>query len=276
MHNHRPIENQTRNCCRPLRRLRLPLPWTQACQPFWLAFKVFQTLSPSPEEEGSNSSSDFQSDDDYAWIPWFCSLRGNEFFCEVEDSYVQDSFNLTGLNQTIPYYEYALDMVLDIEPTEVLMDDQQELVENDAENLFGLIHARYILTERGLQSMLDKYRQCHFGRCPRVLCVGQPTLPVGVSDAINQESVKLYCPKCEDIYHSKSSRHEHIDGAYFGTTFAHLFFLSFPEFKGRTSKEKYVPRVFGFRVNKSAYKRSLEARKQQKKEQPAAIEQAVQ
>jgi casein kinase II subunit beta len=121
--------------------------------------------------------------------------------------------------------------------------------------------------------MLDKYRQCRFGRCPRVLCRGQPTLPVGVSDTTNQESVKLYCPKCEDIYNSKSSRHDHIDGAYFGTTFALLFFLSFPELKVKRSSEKYVPRVFGFRVNKSAYKRSLDARKQQKKKEQPAIEQ---
>lgn len=221
--------------------------------------------SSLPEEEGSNSSSDFQSDDDYAWIPWFCSLKGNEFFCEVDDNYAQDGFNLTGLSQQIPYYDYALDMILDIEPKEILSDDQQEMVENDAENLFGLIHARYILTDRGLHAMLEKYMQCHFGRCPRVLCRGQATLPVGVSDTTNQESVKLYCPKCEDIYNSKSSRHEHIDGAYFGTTFAHLFFLSFPELKVKKSVEKYVPRVFGFRVNKSAYKRSLEARKKQQK-----------
>jgi casein kinase II subunit beta len=209
----------------------------------------------------SNSSSDFQSDEDYAWIPWFISLKGNEFFCEVDDAFVQDGFNLTGLNSQIPYYDYALDMILDIESTELLSDDQQEMVENDAENLFGLIHARYILTNRGLHAMLEKYRQAHFGRCPRVLCNGQAVLPVGVSDTTNQESVKIYCPKCEDIYQSKSSRHEHIDGAYFGTTFAHLFFLTFPELKASKPVERYIPRVFGFRINAQAYKKSIEARR---------------
>lgn len=35
--------------------------------------------------ELSNSSSEFVSDEDYAWIPWFTSLKGNEFFTEVDD-----------------------------------------------------------------------------------------------------------------------------------------------------------------------------------------------
>lgn len=214
--------------------------------------------------EDSNSSSDFQSDstdDDYAWIPWFCSLKGNEFFCEVDANYIQDGFNLTGLETQVPYYDYALDMVLDIEANEILTDDQQEMVENDAENLFGLVHARYILTHQGLHAMLEKYRQCDFGRCPRVMCRGQACLPVGVSDSVNEECVKLYCPRCEEIYESKSSRHEHIDGAYFGTTFPHLFFLTFPELKVAKSEDKYVPRVFGYRINKDAHKKALEARK---------------
>lgn len=214
--------------------------------------------------DDTNSSSDFQSDstdDDYAWIPWFCSLKGNEFFCEVDTNYIQDGFNLTGLDGQVPNYDYALDMVLDIEPNDLLSDDQQELVENDAENLFGLIHARFILTHQGLHSMLEKYRNNAFGRCPRVLCSGQSCLPVGVSDTPNQESVKLYCPRCEEIYESKSSRHEHIDGAYFGTTFPHLFFLTFPELKVAKSEEKYIPRVFGYRIHKDAYKKALEARK---------------
>ena len=103
------------------------------------------------EDDGSDS---YGSEDDYAWIPWFCALKGNEFFCEVDEEFAQDAFNLTGLEQLVPYFDQALDMILDVELADVMNEETQEVIENDAENLFGLIHARYIITSRGLQAMV--------------------------------------------------------------------------------------------------------------------------
>jgi casein kinase II subunit beta len=85
----------------------------------------------------------------------------------------------------------------------------------------------FVLTDTS-QLQLEKYKRGDFGRCPRVLCQSQPLLPVGLTDAPYEKSVKLFCGRCEDIYSPKSSRHGSIDGAYFGTSFPHLLFLVYP------------------------------------------------
>ncbi|KAG0498642.1 hypothetical protein HPP92_003333 [Vanilla planifolia] len=154
-------------------------------------------------EESDVSGSD---GDDTSWITWFCNLRGNEFSCEIDDEYIQDDFNLCGLSSQVPYYDYALDLILDVESShgDILTEEQNELVESAAEMLYGLIHARYVLTSKGMAAMLEKYKNYDFGRCPRVYCCGQPCLPVGQSDISRSSTVKIFCPKCEDIYYPRS------------------------------------------------------------------------
>lgn len=205
--------------------------------------------SDTDSEESDVSGSE---GDDTSWISWFCNLRGNEFFCEVDDEYIQDDFNLCGLSSQVPYYDYALDLILDVESSHdgTFTEEQNELVESAAEMLYGMIHVRYILTSKGMAAMLEKYKNYDFGRCPSIYCSGQPCLAVGQSDIPRSSTVKIYCPKCEDIYYPRSKYQGNIDGAYFGTTFPHLFLMTYGHLKPQKTTQCYVPRVFGFKLHK--------------------------
>ncbi len=75
---------------------------------------------------------------------------------------------------------------------------------------------------------------------------------MGQSDNPNVKAVKLYCAKCEDIYNPKSSRHSAIDGAYFGTSFHNIIFQVYPALIPAKSADRYIPRIYGFRVHAPA------------------------
>ncbi|EDQ84122.1 uncharacterized protein MONBRDRAFT_13118 [Monosiga brevicollis MX1] len=92
-----------------------------------------------------------------------------------------------------------------------------------------------------------------FGTCPRVLCEQQAVLPVGVSDVPGDATVKLFCPRCNDIYTPKASRHQHVDGVYFGTTFPHMLFAVHPEFRPTQQVTHYEPKIYGFKLHATAY-----------------------
>ncbi|KAJ7937799.1 casein kinase II, regulatory subunit [Mycena leptocephala] len=153
------------------------------------------------------------------WISWFLSLKRHEYFCEVDEDFILDRFNLTGLNTEVPNYAQALKLI-----TDQLDDDESwESLNVQAGLLYGLIHARWIVT-----AVVEKYKRGDFGRCPRVLCHSHSLLPVGLTDTPFEKTVKVYCGRCEDLYSPKSSRHGSLDGAYFGTTFPHLLYLVYP------------------------------------------------
>ena len=215
------------------------------------------------------------SDAGGSWITSFCSLLGHEYFAEVTEEFIEDDFNLTGLQNQVPMYKEALEMILDVEPEDDDEDEDEEeeeedeeeddddvamrdengnripstyrrtqqerknmrlandlsVIESSAELLYGLIHQRFITSRAGMTIMADKYESQHFGFCPRVFCNQARVLPVGCTDVPGQETVKLFCPSCLDVYTPPNSRFQSVDGAFFGTTFGCLFFMTFPDFE---------------------------------------------
>lgn len=66
----------------------------------------------------------------------------------MDERFVEDDFNLTGLPGVIPNYDFARDMILDLDVNYDLSPDQAAKVERSAELLYGLIHARFVITAR--------------------------------------------------------------------------------------------------------------------------------
>ncbi|KAK1388429.1 Casein kinase II subunit beta [Heracleum sosnowskyi] len=215
-----------------------------------------KVLSQEVSETSIEESDVSGSEGDYvSWVSWFCNLKGHEFFCEVDDDYIQDDFNLCGLSSQVPYYDYALDLILDFESShgDKLDEEHNSLVESAAEMLYGLIHSRYILTSKGMSAMLEKYNSNEFGTCPRAYCSEQSCLPVGQSDIPRSSYVRIYCPRCQDIYLPRTRYQYAIDGAYFGSTFPHLFLMTYEHLKPQQPQpdaRSYIPKVFGFKVHR--------------------------
>ena len=194
-----------------------------------------------------------------------------------------------------------------------LSDPSQRIhkVLETARVLYGLIHARYILTAQGLSDMVRrppvarirpflaqpffaraprllapdgtpparrcpsppdcrrrsltvcsraplsrsqkaKFKACEFGACPRTLCEKQTVLPVGLSDSVSlsgDNPMKLFCPRCRELYDHNVPGGNYIDGAFFGSTFPHLFLQTYGELRPQRCTRQYIPRVFGFKVH---------------------------
>lgn len=73
-------------------------------------------------------------------------------------------------------------------------------------------------------------------------------VPMGFTDDPKHGMVKLFCPKCRDVYNCHPTQ-RHIDGAFFGPTFPNLFFMTYENLVPGPAMEQFVPRVFGFRIH---------------------------
>jgi casein kinase II subunit beta len=188
------------------------------------------------------------------WISQFCKKEEHNWFCRISLDYAEDSLSIYGLGTYIPNIRYALEMICDKHSMiwRYLNDEELGVLHEQAKQLYGLIHARWICTSEGLERMKRKIHRKTYGVCPRVRCLGMPLLPMGSSPIPNRHSAKLFCGKCCDIY--VAPKNIRIDGAYFGPSFPAVFLIGHPEFDMR---EKFVVgdlKLFGFRMKNDGLK----------------------
>jgi casein kinase II subunit beta len=184
-----------------------------------------------------------------SWVSWFLQTPRGSIFVQIDAGYLSANYNLYGLRQKIPNFKYSLDLVRgaylarESRPLEWPSD-----IDDYGVCLYGLLHARYLLTAAGQERMRQKYAGGEYPRCPRMLCRGRVCLPYGQSDDMAASGVQLFCPNCQDVYASPDPKFASMDGAFFGPNWVHFFIGKYPELVPREPPEKYVPRIFGFRI----------------------------
>lgn len=142
------------------------------------------------------------------------------WFIEVDDYYLQSSVSYYGLNQYVPNYSRASQIIKGRRvDTSSMSKDQVAALVDSCKMLYGLLHQRFICSEDGIKKLYSKYQRGIYGKCPRVACNGRNLIPMGFHLEPNKGNVKLWCPSCHDVY--KADRE--IDGAFFGPDLPIIF-----------------------------------------------------
>ena len=187
------------------------------------------------------------------WISWFCSLEGHEYMIDVEEAYIRDQLNLEGLQYQFSKDKFKQFIKMILSPNSPNDDDLADEafleINQEASDLYGLIHSRYINTPIGMAKIYQKFLQGLYGYCPRALCDRQKVLPVGLSDSLKVSRFKVFCPRCDEVYIPKF-RQVNIDGAFFGTSFPHHFLKHYKQAIILPPKiYHYEPKISGFKIH---------------------------
>jgi Casein kinase II regulatory subunit len=137
-----------------------------------------------------------------------------------------------------PIYRQALDLILG-QGDDKNIEKPTPLIQYAAEVLYCLVHARFVVSPRGLDTIRSRMiihgshriNQPLFGRCPRLRCGGMPLLPCGLSDDYDPDGLpgnttsraKRYCCNCREKFHFWESK---VQGcAWAGMSLCHLLLL---------------------------------------------------
>ena len=214
-------------------------------------------IQEDESDDDSKSDKRFPVEEPNDWIHWFCKLKGNEYFVEIDEDFLKNKENLTGIK-----CDKFMKTLLSEKPSPTIKELTREIIEDLSElrEVYGLIHKRFINTPLGLGLIREKFLDGVYGYCPRILCNKQVLLPVGLSEDMRYSQVKVFCPLCQEVYKPKDIfygekigkkvyKFDLPDGVFFGTSFPQTFLLHFPDLDPRiTNNEKYIPKLYGFRI----------------------------
>lgn len=179
------------------------------------------------------------------WKSEFLHQKENSWLCDIPNEYIQDAFNLTGLDKIITHFNLCCDVIIGKRQITEISSAISEDVNNQLPRAYGLIHARYIMSPDGLKSVEKYYQEGRYGTCPRVYCRDENVVPIGLSSTPNKSTVKVFCPCCRQIFSQYQCT---LDGAYFGPNMCQIFIDQEGLVNRKKNYEPYIRKAFGFKV----------------------------
>ncbi|MES1902722.1 MAG: hypothetical protein MHPSP_001792, partial [Paramarteilia canceri] len=158
----------------------------------------------------------------------------------VNKNYIEDRFNLENLlfSGNPSFKSTALEIIKSNPDKKENSETISQHISDLCIELYGLIHARYILTYEGAEKMRLKIEDRVYGTCPRVLCYSQSLLPMGVSNKPKERIMVLFCPKCNEQYRTML-KNQIIDGSYYGLNFPQMYYMWESSHRPALSKKKW-------------------------------------
>ena len=181
--------------------------------------------------------------EDNSWVSWFLKTEEGKFFVRVDPDYMHDQFNLYGFNKKIHAFKEVLKHI----ESEKRYDSAVPNIDEWGIRLYGLIHAKYLMTKQGLEELHKKYESSTYDLCPNVNC-RRKCLPMGLSETIGESCIYMYCPFCGDLYHSENQICTRIDGSAFGSSYILHFIHQYPDVQPNYLPPKPELRLFGFKI----------------------------
>ncbi|EAY20064.1 Casein kinase II regulatory subunit family protein [Trichomonas vaginalis G3] len=198
-----------------------------------------------------------------SWKKEFLDDPKNSWFCDVPDDFIKDKFNLWGLDTNPPpnlkniisgisksdythYFTICTNIITGQNSLASVTKSLQNNVLRVLPFVYGMIHARFVITPGGISQLSEKFSRHTFGVCPRINCEREPLLPIGSSSTPGESMVSGFCPCCRKVYTPRPVIE--IDGAFFGPNAAHILVDHLKILNYHMNFRPFVREACGFKV----------------------------